>query len=53
MKHYAKGGEVKTNLSPSMEKIKLSNKEIDEVVAFMNALSSPFIKVSLPELPLD
>ena len=53
VKHYAKGGEVKTNLSPSMEQIKLSNKEIDEVVAFMKALSSPYIKVSLPELPLD
>ena len=51
--HYAKGGEVKTNLSPSMEQIKLSNKEVDEVVEFMKALSSPFIKVSLPELPLD
>lgn len=52
VQHYVNGGVVKTNLSPNMEKIKLSDKEIDDVVAFMNALSSPYNAVSLPELPL-
>ena len=53
VQHYAKGGSVKTNLSPSMEKIKLSDSEINDVVAFMNALSSPYHAVSLPELPME
>lgn len=51
VQHYAKGGVVKTNLSPSMEKISLSDKEIDDIVAFMKALSSSYTPVRLPELP--
>lgn len=53
VKHYAKGGVVKTNLSPNMEKIKLTKSEIDDVVMFMHALSSPYVAVELPELPID
>ncbi len=53
VKHYVKGGVVKTNLSPNMAKISLNEKEIDAIVAFMNALSSPYLAVTLPELPLD
>jgi len=49
--HYSKGGEVKTNLSPSMEELNLSKKEIQAVVAFLHALSSPYVAVTLPELP--
>lgn len=53
VKHYAKGGVIKTNLSPNMEKIKLSNRDINDVVAFMKALSSPYKAITLPELPLN
>lgn len=53
VKHYADGGVVKTNLSPNMKKISLSDKEIDDIVAFMKALSSSYNAVRLPELPLD
>jgi cytochrome c peroxidase len=53
VEHYVIGGVVKTNLSPNMEKIDLSDKEINDVVEFMKALSSPFYAVSLPELPID
>ena len=53
VEHYAKGGEVKTNLSPNMKKISLSNKEINDIVEFMKALSSSYKAVTLPELPLN
>ncbi len=53
VEHYAKGGEVKTNLSPNMRKISLSDKEIDDIVEFMKALSSSYKAVTLPELPLN
>lgn len=53
IKHYAKGGVIKTNLSPNMEVIKLSNKDVDDIVAFLGALSSSYNAVTLPELPLD
>lgn len=53
VEHYDQGGVVKTNLSPNMKPLNLSKKEKEELVAFMQALSSPFIKVELPELPKD
>lgn len=53
VQHYNKGGVVKTNLSPNMKELNLSKQEMEDVVAFMEALSSPFIKVDLPELPRD
>jgi cytochrome c peroxidase len=51
VEHYNKGGEVITNLSPNMKPLNLSQAEKEALVAFMEALSSPFIQVSLPELP--
>lgn len=50
--HYDQGGVVKTRLSPNMpRKLDLTQQEKEELVAFMEALTSPFIKVELPELP--
>jgi cytochrome c peroxidase len=51
--HYAKGGVVKTNLSPNMTEVKLSKQDKADLVAFMKALTSPYKAVSLPELPLN
>ncbi len=48
---YAKGGVVKTNRSPSMKELNLSAEEKGQLVAFLNALSSPQKPVTLPELP--
>jgi len=48
---YAKGGVVKTNRSPSVKELNLSADEKRQLVAFMNALSSPQKPVTLPELP--
>lgn len=51
--HYNKGGVVKTNLSPNMHELNLSQQEQQDVVAFVKALTSPQQEVSLPALPLD
>jgi cytochrome c peroxidase len=50
--HYAQGGVVKTRLSPNMpRKLDLTKQDKKDLVSFMEALSSPFIKVELPEIP--
>jgi len=51
--HYAKGGVVKTNLSPNMEDIKLSDAEKKALVAFMEALNSKREPFTLPVLPVE
>lgn len=53
VEHYSKGGIVKTNLSPNMQELKLSEQEKADIVAFMQALTSPTKTVTLPELPLN
>jgi len=53
VEHYNKGGVVKTNLSPSMKELNLTQTEKEALVAFMKALTSPFVKVQMPDLPLD
>jgi cytochrome c peroxidase len=53
VEHYAKGGVTKTNLSPNLKPLDLTGQEKNDLVAFMRALSSPFLKVEVPELPLD
>ena len=51
--HYAKGGVVKTNLSPNMKSLDLSMDDKKALVAFMEALTSPYKPVQVPELPRD
>lgn len=53
VEHYNLGGVVKTNLSPNMKPLGLEQAEKEALVAFMKALSSPFIQVAMPDLPLD
>jgi cytochrome c peroxidase len=50
---YAKGGEVKTNLSPEIKPLNLTGEEQKQLVSFLQALSSPQKPFVLPELPLD
>lgn len=52
IEHYSQGGVNKSNLSPAMEKLNLSNSEKMALEAFLNALTSPYMAVTLPELPL-
>lgn len=49
--HYAKGGVVKTNLSPNMKALTLSEQEKADIVAFMEALTSEVKPFELPVLP--
>lgn len=51
VKHYVAGGEVKTDLSASMKPLDLNEKEIDQLVGFMQALSTPAKPFTLPVLP--
>ena len=51
VEHYAKGGEVKTNLSPNLKEIKLTQQDKEDLVAFMQALTSEHVAVTLPFLP--
>jgi cytochrome c peroxidase len=53
VEHYNKGGIVKTDISPNMKELNLSQPEKEALVAFMQALTSPFVKVQMPDLPLD
>lgn len=49
--HYNKGGVVKEGVSPNIKPLNLTKQEMEDIVAFMQALTSPFIPVSLPEIP--
>jgi cytochrome c peroxidase len=53
VEHYNQGGVVKTNLSPNINELNLSAQEKNDLVAFMQALTSPMPEVALPELPLQ
>jgi len=51
VEHYDRGGDVKTNLSPNIKPLNLTQDEKLALVSFMESLSSPFISVKVPELP--
>lgn len=53
VEHYDRGGVVHDNLSPNVRALNLTDQEKRDLVAFMRALTSPFMVVSLPELPTD
>lgn len=52
VEHYDRGGDVKTNLSPNIKPLNLSDDEKQALVAFMQGLSSPYLAISMPELPV-
>ncbi len=51
VEHYVRGGDVKTNLDPNMEKLDLSKQEKADLVAFMKSLTGKQIKITIPQLP--
>ena len=53
VKHYNTGGAVKAGIDPNMKELKLSDQEMNDIVAFMEALTSPPKAVTLPILPLE
>jgi len=52
VEHYDTGGTVKTNLSPNMKPLNLTQDEKLALVAFMEALTSPYKPVKVPALPV-
>lgn len=51
IKHYERGGDNKSNLSPDMKELKLSGSERSNLVEFLNALNCNMQQVSLPDIP--
>jgi len=52
MAHYVEGGKVKTNLSPNLKPLTLTDNEISDVIAFMRSLTTPAPPLELPTFPL-
>lgn len=53
MQTYADHGYAEGNVSPEVKKINLTNQDMQDLVAFMKALTSPPKNITLPTLPLD
>jgi cytochrome c peroxidase len=51
VEHYARGGDVKTNLSPNMKPLILNDGEKADLVAFLRALTSRNELYDYPRLP--
>ena len=51
IEHYARGGDVKTDLAANMKPLELTRQEKEDLVAFLRALTSPRQAVVLPDLP--
>ena len=51
VEHYARGGEVTLNLSPSFRKAPLSTQDKADLVAFLQALTTPAKPFAYPVLP--
>lgn len=49
--HYEKGGESRPSLSPEMKPVKLSRREKDDLLAFLETLAGPPLTDKSPELP--
>jgi cytochrome c peroxidase len=48
--HYARGGDVKSNLSPDMKPIHLTDRDKADLVAFLRSLTGA-PTASIPQLP--
>lgn len=53
MQTYADHGYADSNMSPEIKKINLNTQDMEDLVAFMKALTSPQTPISLPHLPLE
>jgi cytochrome c peroxidase len=49
--HYVRGGDDRSNLSPDMKQLQLTEQEKDDLVAFMRALTGRRAAFVMPELP--
>lgn len=53
VEHYNNGGAVQKDLSGNIKPLNLSKDEVANIVAFMQALTSPQQPLTLPTLPLE
>lgn len=53
IEHYLSGGKIKTNLSPNFVNAELNDSEVEDLVAFMETLTSEPKAFTLPILPLS
>lgn len=51
--HYVAGGVAKSNVSPNMKPLTLSEQEQADIVAFMQSLTTPAEPFVMPVLPLE
>lgn len=49
--HYIRGGDVRTNLSPNMKPLVLSETERADLLSFLQALNTPYVPYDFPRLP--
>jgi len=49
--HYDRGGEITTNIDPNMKPLKLSNREKEDLLAFLDALTGTTPSITVPSLP--
>ena len=49
--HYVRGGDVRSNLSPNLKPLSLTDQERADLVSFMQALSTPYVPYDFPRLP--
>jgi cytochrome c peroxidase len=52
VEHYNRGGDDRSNISPEIRPLNLSQQEKEDLVAFMQALSGRSTPVAIPALPL-
>lgn len=52
VEHYVTGGKVKENVSPNLKPLTLTSQEIEDIAAFLEALTSPAENFTLPTIPL-
>jgi len=52
VKHYVRGGDNKFNLSPNFKAAELNDKEIKDVVEFLNTLNGKTPEIEIPRLPI-
>lgn len=53
VEHYATGGIQRSSLSPLMVSFELTQRDIDDIIAFMDSLTEEVTEVPTPVLPAN
>jgi len=52
VKHYVRGGDSKTNLSPNFKRAELNKSEVADLVEFLKTLTGESRKIQIPRMPI-